>query len=63
VKAIALGGKVLVEPREDRHGGQLAVIADPSGAPIGVMEWAGTEEAEGTAGDQPDLPGAQKGAP
>ena len=63
VKAIALGGKVLVEPRVDRHGGQLAVIADPSGAPIGVMEWSGTEDAGAAAGDQPDLPGAQKEAP
>jgi uncharacterized protein len=63
VKAIALGGKVLVEPREDRHGGQLAVIADPSGAPIGVMEWSGAEDAESAAGDHPDLPGAQKEAP
>ncbi len=63
VKAIALGGKVLVEPREDRHGGQLAVVADPSGAPIGVMEWSGAEDAGAAAGDQPDLPGAQKEAP
>jgi len=63
IKAIALGGKVLVEPRRDRHGGQLAVIADPSGAPIGVMEWSGTEDAAAAAGDQPDLPGAQKEAP
>jgi predicted enzyme related to lactoylglutathione lyase len=63
VKAIALGGKVLVEPRVDRHGGQLAVIADPSGAPIGVMEWSGAEDAGAAAGDQPDLPGAQKEAP
>jgi uncharacterized protein len=39
-KAVALGGRVLVEPRADRHGGKLAVVADPAGAPIGVMEWA-----------------------
>ncbi len=39
-KAAALGGRVLVEPRLDRHGGNLAVIADPAGAPIGVMEWS-----------------------
>jgi predicted enzyme related to lactoylglutathione lyase len=42
-KAVALGGRVLVEPREDRHGGQLAVVADPAGAPIGLMEWSETE--------------------
>ena len=63
VKAIALGGKVLVEPRVDRHGGLLAVLADPSGAPIGVMEWSESEAAEDAASDRPDLPGAQKEAP
>jgi uncharacterized protein len=39
-KAVALGGRVLVEPRIDRHGGHLAVLADPSGASFGVMEWS-----------------------
>ncbi len=38
-KAVSLGGSVLVPPRVDRHGGKIAVIADPSGAPFGVMEW------------------------
>jgi uncharacterized protein len=38
-KAAALGGRVLVPPRTDRQGGKLAVIADPAGAPLGVMEW------------------------
>jgi uncharacterized protein len=38
-KAAALGGRVLVAPRVDRHGGMLAVVADPAGAPIGLMEW------------------------
>lgn len=42
-KAVALGGRVLVEPRIDRHGGQLAVLADPSGAPFGIMEWTDTD--------------------
>lgn len=42
-KAAALGGRVLVEPRIDRHGGQLAVLADPSGAPFGVMEWSDSD--------------------
>ena len=41
-KAVALGGRVLVEPRMDRHGGNLAVLADPNGAPFGVMEWSDT---------------------
>jgi predicted enzyme related to lactoylglutathione lyase len=42
-KVVALGGRVLVEPRIDRHGGQLAVLADPSGAIFGVMEWSDTD--------------------
>jgi len=42
-KAVGLGGRVLVEPRIDRHGGQLAVLADPSGAIFGVMEWSDTD--------------------
>ena len=39
-QAVALGGRILVEPHEDRHGGQVAVVADPAGAPIGLMEWS-----------------------
>lgn len=46
-KAVALGGKILVPSRVDRHGGKVSVVADPSGAPIGLMEW--TED--GHAGD------------
>lgn len=42
-KAVSLGGKVLVQPFEDRHGGKVAVIADPAGAPVGVMEWAAAD--------------------
>jgi hypothetical protein len=42
-KAVALGGRVLVEPFVDRHGGKIAVIADPMGAPFGMMEWSDTD--------------------
>jgi uncharacterized protein len=42
--AVALGGKVLVAPGVDRHGGKFAVIADPSGAPFGVMEWNDSDD-------------------
>jgi uncharacterized protein len=42
-KAVALGGRVLVEPHVDRHGGMVAVIADPAGAPVGLMEWTDTD--------------------
>ena len=39
-KVTAMGGRILVPPRIDRHGGMLAVFADPAGAPFGVMEWS-----------------------
>jgi hypothetical protein len=42
-KVTAMGGRVLVEPRVDRHGGMLAVMADPAGAPFGVMEWSDSD--------------------
>ncbi|GAN88853.1 glyoxalase/bleomycin resistance protein/dioxygenase [Gluconobacter frateurii M-2] len=38
-KAAELGGKVLVQPRPDRQGTIIAIIADPAGAAFGVMEW------------------------
>jgi predicted enzyme related to lactoylglutathione lyase len=38
-QAAALGGRVLVPPFTDRHGGRIAVVADPTGAAFGVMEW------------------------
>jgi predicted enzyme related to lactoylglutathione lyase len=34
-----LGGSVLVEPKAEVFGGGVAVIADPTGAAIGIMEW------------------------
>ncbi len=34
-----LGGRVLVAPRTELAGGKVAVLADPSGAAIGVLEW------------------------
>jgi len=42
-KVVALGGKVLVAPHVDRHGGKVAIVADPAGAPFGLLEWADTE--------------------
>jgi predicted enzyme related to lactoylglutathione lyase len=38
-KVESLGGHVLVQPHQDRHGGQIAVVADPTGAPFGLLEW------------------------
>jgi predicted enzyme related to lactoylglutathione lyase len=40
----ALGGRVLVAPRVDRQGGKIAVVADPQGAPFGLLEWSGGHE-------------------
>jgi predicted enzyme related to lactoylglutathione lyase len=36
------GGRVLVEPHQDRHGGTVALLADPAGSVIGVMDWTET---------------------
>jgi hypothetical protein len=44
-KVKALGGRVLVEPHVDRHGGEVAVVADPAGAPFGLMEWTDSDSA------------------
>jgi uncharacterized protein len=42
-KVVALGGRVLVEPRVDRHGRRVALVADPLGARFGLLEWPDTE--------------------
>lgn len=34
-----LGGKVLVQPRLELFDGRVAVIADPTGAALGILEW------------------------
>jgi predicted enzyme related to lactoylglutathione lyase len=46
VTATQLGGRVLVEPRVDRHGGKVAVVADPAGAPFGLLEWPESQSKE-----------------
>lgn len=38
-RARELGGRVLVPAHADRHGGQVALIADPQGAVLGLMDW------------------------
>jgi predicted enzyme related to lactoylglutathione lyase len=38
-RAQQLGGKVLVVPRPDLADGKVAVLADPTGAAIGILEW------------------------
>jgi predicted enzyme related to lactoylglutathione lyase len=37
-----LGGKTLIEASPQRLDGKVAVIADPTGAAIGIMEWSDT---------------------
>ena len=39
-KAVSLGGRILVEPHVDRNGGNVALVADPAGALVGLMEWS-----------------------
>ena len=48
-KLISLGGRVLVEPRMDRQGGRVAVVADPLGAPFGLLEWPDSQDKEVTS--------------
>jgi predicted enzyme related to lactoylglutathione lyase len=38
-RAQALGATLLLPPREDVPGGDLAVVADPTGAVVGLMTW------------------------
>jgi predicted enzyme related to lactoylglutathione lyase len=45
-KLVELGGRILVEPRVDRHGGKIAVVVDPLGASFGLLEWPDTESKE-----------------
>jgi len=46
-RAEALGGRVLVQPFTDRHGGLIAVLADPAGAPFGLLEWTDADSKQG----------------
>jgi predicted enzyme related to lactoylglutathione lyase len=39
-KTKELGGKVLVEPKPERFNGKVAVVEDPTGAAIGLLEWS-----------------------
>jgi predicted enzyme related to lactoylglutathione lyase len=45
-RAVALGGRILVEPHVDRHGSNVALIADPAGALVGLMEWSDADGKE-----------------
>jgi len=43
-----LGGKVLVPPKPELLNGRIAVVADPTGAAIGLLEWEVAPEEGGT---------------
>ena len=43
-KAVALGAHVMVGTRPDRHGGHVAIVADPQGAVFGMLEWTTNED-------------------
>jgi predicted enzyme related to lactoylglutathione lyase len=45
-KIEALGGRVLVQPHPDRHGGRVAIVADPAGASFGLLEWTDADNKE-----------------
>jgi uncharacterized protein len=45
-KVVALGGRVIVAPRPSRGGGKIALVADPLGAPFGLLEWPTAESKE-----------------
>lgn len=44
-KVLKAGGKVLVEPRAELLEGNLAVIADPRGGVLGVVNWTAAHDA------------------
>lgn len=39
-KVTQFGGRIVVDPRDDRQGGRVAVATDPQGAYFGLMEWS-----------------------
>lgn len=47
-RVAGLGGRVIVEPRDRPRGGQVALIADPSGAGIALQTWPLERTAEST---------------
>lgn len=46
-KVAGLGGRLIMPPRSDVRNGNVAIIADPSGAAFAVQEWAGATSARG----------------
>jgi predicted enzyme related to lactoylglutathione lyase len=42
-----LGGRALIEPKPELFNGKVAVVADPTGAAIGLLEWSDNLPKEG----------------
>jgi predicted enzyme related to lactoylglutathione lyase len=45
-RAVALGGKIVIPPRPEVRNGTLAVVLDPSGAPVALQKWSPTSDAK-----------------
>jgi hypothetical protein len=45
-EAERLGGKVLLPPAPERLGGDIAIVADPEGTPVGLLRWTYPETEE-----------------
>ncbi len=43
-RVTALGGRVIIAPRPDVRDGTLALVVDPSGAPLALQKWSPNEE-------------------
>ena len=41
-RAVSLGGRVIMAPREDVRNATVAIIADPTGAALTLQQWDGT---------------------
>jgi hypothetical protein len=62
-KAQTLGARVVLPPRDDRQGGRIAVLADPSGALFGVMDWSDSDASSATGAAVTHGAGAAAPAP
>ena len=52
-RVTALGGHVVLPPHPDRHGGKIALVADPGGALFGLLEWSADATGADATGNAP----------
>jgi len=62
-KTVELGGRVLVEPEEVHGNSWIAIIADPVGAAIGIVEKEEAAPATPEASSTPSVPSAPNPQP